>query len=103
MGVALALSGQNLKERLNNQLSVDISGGSDSGEVVLGGGASGETLWNKEKNNANNLHGGVNWLPTGKSTHDNQPKEVVWDRSAGNMRYHRVGGDKVQIESVKLK
>ena len=37
MGMALALSGQNLKGRHNNQPSVGISGGKDFGEVACRG------------------------------------------------------------------
>jgi hypothetical protein len=29
------------------------------------------------KINENNIHGGVNWLPIGKSTHNNKPKQAA--------------------------
>ena len=58
-----------------------------------GGGAHGETLSHRLgrqmellKINENNIHGGVNWLPIGKSTHDNQPK-------IGNCNRWEHGGD----------
>jgi hypothetical protein len=45
MGLALALSGQNLKGKYNNQPSVGISGGRESGEVARRGlGAWGNTV-----------------------------------------------------------
>ena len=58
----------------------------------------------------NNIHGGVNLPPISKSTHDNQPKEVIWDRgeyaegawpgvSVGKLQYHPFGGDKAQTKS----
>ena len=37
MGMALALSSQNLTEKHNNQPSVGIGGGSEPGEVARGG------------------------------------------------------------------
>jgi hypothetical protein len=60
------------------------------------------------KNNENKIHDGVNQPPIGKSTHDNQPKEVVHNRgqygedacpgvSMGGVRHHYFGGNKVQI------
>ena len=53
----------------------------------VGGGARGETpphrvgcQMEKPQIDENNIHGGVNLPPISKSTHDNQPKEVIWDR-----------------------
>jgi hypothetical protein len=53
----------------------------------VGGGAHGETpphrlgrQMEKPQINENNIHVGVNWPPIGKSTHDNQPKEVICNR-----------------------
>ena len=60
-----------------------------------GGGARGETLSHRlgrrmelPKINENNIHGGVNWPPIGKSTHDNQPKTGSRSRGehGGDMR-----------------
>ena len=81
MGVALALSGQNLKGKRNNQPSVGISGGRESGEVARGG----WSAWGNAvplfgmsngamQNNEYKIHGGKNWLPIGGPKHNNQPR-----------------------------
>jgi hypothetical protein len=87
MSVALALSGQNLKGRPSNRPSVGISGERESGEVVHGSEARGETLSHHlerqielHKNNENNIHGGVKQPPIGKSTYDKQPKTSGRDK-----------------------
>ncbi len=60
-----------------------------------GGGAHGETLSHRlgprmklPKINENIIHGGINWPPFGKSTHDNQPKTGSRNRGkhGGDMR-----------------
>ena len=94
--MALALSGQHLKGKYNNQPSVGISGGRESGEVAHGGGgAYGETLTHRlrrqieqPKNNENKIHGGVNWPPIGKPKHNNQRKTGGRDggQHGGDMR-----------------
>ncbi len=65
-----------------------------------GDGACGETLPNRlgrrmelPKNNENNIHGGVNWPPIGKSTHNNKPK--TGSRNGGEH-----GGDMQQAGRV---
>jgi hypothetical protein len=86
MGVALALSGQNIKGKHNNQPSVSIVGGRESGEVAhRGWSAWGNTVLlfgtsnGATQNYKNTIHGGIYWLSIGKPKHNNQPKIGVRD------------------------
>ncbi len=63
-----------------------------------GGGAHGEMLshclghrMKLPKINENNIHGGINWQPIGKSTHDNQPRTGSCNRGEHGGDMQRAG------------
>jgi hypothetical protein len=110
MGVALALSGRNIKEKHNNNRVSALSVEENLERWRAGGGACGETLsrrlgrqMEQHKNYKNTIHGGIYWPPIGKPKHNNQPKTGGRDggehggdiRRAGHVgeaRCHHFGG-----------